>query len=185
MAAPAPPAPSAPRPTPAEAQQRGLLTTVLIVGVALAVALLASFVWPSSPTSEEDQGAGAVDVTGPVGRTEAVATGPNTGGATDPATQLPGAGPGDYTQRPGTGSITAPIGGLEAVLGGWLPPRDPWVAPPVGRGPAPPPPAASREYPDLVPGHRLRLGAARGARSEGPDDRHQQGRHRHEQQQQG
>ena len=59
-----------------------------------------------------------MDVTGPVGRVGVVVTGPNTGGATDPTIQLPGAGPGDYTQRPGTGSITAPIGGLEAALGG-------------------------------------------------------------------
>jgi hypothetical protein len=117
------PTPSAPRPTPAQARQRGLFTTALIVGVALVVALLASFVWPSSPSSEEEQVAGAVDVTGPVGRTEVVVTGPNTGGATDPSVELPGAGPGDYTQRPGTGSITGPIGGMEAVLGGPATPR--------------------------------------------------------------
>ena len=88
-----------------------MLTTALIVGVALAVALLASFVWPASPEGEAELVAGAVDVTGPVGRVGVVVTGPNTGGATDPTIQLPGAGPGDYTQRPGTGSITAPIGG--------------------------------------------------------------------------
>jgi hypothetical protein len=111
------PTPPAPRPTPADARQQGVLTTALIVGVALAVALLASFVWPSSPTSEEGPGAGAVDVTGPVGRIEEVVTGPNTGGATDPTTELPGAGPGDYTQRPGTGGITAPVGGFEPVRG--------------------------------------------------------------------
>ena len=111
------PTPAAPRPTPADARQQGVLTTALIVGVALVVALLASFVWPASPSSEEGPVAGAVDVTGPVGRTEEVDAGPNTGGATDPTIQLPGAGPGDYTQRPGTGSITAPIGGMEAVLG--------------------------------------------------------------------
>ena len=117
------PTPAAPRPTPADARQQGVLTTALIVGVALAVALLASFVWPASPSSEAEQVAGAVDVTGPVGRTEEVVTGPNTGGATDPSVELPGAGPGDYTQRPWTGSITAPIGGLEAVLGSLATPR--------------------------------------------------------------
>ena len=111
------PTPPAPRPAPAEARQQGLLTTALILGVALVVALLASFVWPSSPSSEEEHVVGAVDVTGPVGRVGVVVTGPNTGGATDPTVELPGAGPGDYTQRPGTGSITAPIGGLEAALG--------------------------------------------------------------------
>ena len=100
-----------------------MLTTALIVGVALVVALLASFVWPASPEGEEELVAGAVDVTGPVGRVGVVVTGPNTGGATDPTIQLPGAGPGDYTQRPGTGSITAPIGGLEAVLGSLATPR--------------------------------------------------------------
>ncbi|HEX2513954.1 MAG TPA: hypothetical protein VH257_04560, partial [Chloroflexota bacterium] len=84
---------------------------------ALAVALLASFVWPASPEGETERVAGVVDVTGPVGRVGVVVTGPNTGGATDPTIQLPGAGPGDYTQRPGTGGITAPIGGFEPVGG--------------------------------------------------------------------
>jgi hypothetical protein len=99
-------------------RQRGLMITVVIVGVALAVALLASFGSPSSPSGDTSSSSLQVDATGPVGRIGGiVVTGPNTGGATDALVELPGAGPGDYTERPGTGSITAPIGGVEAVLG--------------------------------------------------------------------
>jgi hypothetical protein len=101
----------------------GLLTTAVVVGVALLVALLASFVWPSAPSSESEPVAGVVDATGPVGRVGVVVTGPNTGGATEPSVELPGGAPGDYTERAGTGSITGPIGGLEAVRGSLATPR--------------------------------------------------------------
>jgi hypothetical protein len=94
------------------------MITVAIVGVALGVALLASWVFPSSPSGDTSPSSVQVDTTGPVGRIgPIVVTGPNTGGATDALVELPGAAPGDYTERPGTGSITAPIGGVEAVLG--------------------------------------------------------------------
>src|SRR5262245_8214577 len=97
-------------------RQRGLVITVVIVGVALAVALLASLTFPSSPSGDASPASVQVDTTGPVGRIgRIVVTGPNTGGATEALVELPGAGPGDYTERPGTGSITAPVGGVEAV----------------------------------------------------------------------
>jgi hypothetical protein len=98
-------------------RQRNYIIAGVVVG--LAVALLASFVWPSSPSGSADEARPApVDATGPVGRIGIIViTGRNTGGATEALVELPGAGPGDYTERPGTASITGPIGGLEAALG--------------------------------------------------------------------
>src|SRR5687768_7711077 len=118
-----PPPPATAPLTSARARQRGRSTTAVVVVVALVVALLASFVWPAIPSGRTEPESPSVDATGPVGRVGMVVTGSNTGGATDPSVELPGAAPGDYTQRPGTGSITAPIGGLEAVRGSLATPR--------------------------------------------------------------
>jgi hypothetical protein len=99
-------------------RQRGLMITAVIAGVALAVALLASLVFPSSRSGDSSPDSVQVDSAGPVGRIGAIVVpGPNNGGATGALVELPGAGPGDYTERPGTGSITGPVGGVEAVLG--------------------------------------------------------------------
>jgi hypothetical protein len=95
----------------------GLASTAAVVLVALAVALLAVWVWPSAPSGpggaqpEPEE----VDVTGPVGRIGDVSTGPNAGGYTDESLELPGVGV--YRGRPGAESVTAPIGGFEPAYG--------------------------------------------------------------------
>jgi hypothetical protein len=114
---------------------RGLMITVAAVGVALAVVLLNTYVFPS-PYGDSDTSPSSVqvDTAGPVGRIgRIVVTGPNTGGATEALVELPGAGPGDYTAPSGTGSITAPIGGVEAVLGAPATPPAALTAPRSGR----------------------------------------------------
>jgi hypothetical protein len=99
-----------------DARSRGLATTALVAGIALAVAVMAVWVWPSS-AGETESDAPEADVTAPVGRMGDVSAGHNTGGATDHPIELPDYHSGDYFGRPGTGSITGPIGGLAAAHG--------------------------------------------------------------------
>src|SRR5688500_530323 len=96
------------------ARENGRIAWGLVAILAVAVAVLAVWVWPSSRGDVGDSGPAQVDTTGPIGRIGQTTAGSNTGGATDPI-EAPGTG--RYAGITGTGSITGPIGGLEAARG--------------------------------------------------------------------
>jgi hypothetical protein len=94
----------------------GGITWWLVAAVALAVAALSVWVWPSPREGTSGPGPEQVDVTGPVGRIGGLTAGGGTG-ATRASRESERWSAGGYTGRTGTGAISGPIGGLEAVRG--------------------------------------------------------------------